>query len=151
MWFDVINNSVTSHPKHPKTPITAAHLLKELERIANLVAIVYVQRKTPTSTASDLFKNLLKFRIQVLHLTKDLLSRRKQNSPDYTKPYQKLYVRPFLEVKLLTTLRSYDYNIKKIVNKNERFSQSNRKKAAAEVTSNTRYSFLVNFASYVAV
>ena len=133
--LDIISNSVTSHPKHPRTPLTTAHLLKELERIPNRVAILCVQRKTPTSTAPDLFKDLLKLRIPVLDLTKDLLSKRKQNNLDYTKPYLKLHVRPFLEVKLLTTLRSYYYYyIKKTVKKNKRLLQSKRKKAAADVT-----------------
>ena len=49
LWHDVINNSVTSHPKHPRTPLRTAHLLKKLERVPNLVAIVYIQSKTPTS------------------------------------------------------------------------------------------------------
>ena len=109
------------------------------------MAIVYVQRKTPTSIAHDLFKDLLKFRIPVLHLTKDLLSKRKPNNPDKTKPYPKLHVRSFLEVKLLTTLRSYNYDIMKIVTKNERLSQSKRKKAAADVTTKHWVLFLSNF------
>ena len=65
LWHVAINYSKTSHPKHPRTPLTTAHLLEKLERIPNLVAIVYVQRKSPMSTAPDLFKDLLKLQTPV--------------------------------------------------------------------------------------
>ena len=131
LWHDVINNSVTSHPKHPRTPITTG---KELERIPNLVGIVYVQRKTPTSTAPDLFKDLLKLRIPVLHLTKDLLSKQKQNNPDYTKPYPKTTRQTVLGSQISDNFKRLRLRYQENRKKNKRLSQSKRKKAAADVT-----------------
>lgn len=126
LWHDVINNTITKHPKKRHIPLTADQLVVQLEAIPNLSGIVYIQREG----ANNIFPALVKSRFPTVHITRDLLSRRKQRDPEITEPYKKLHILPKLEVLTLTTIRRFDYDINRIVQKNKRPSQKKRKQLA---------------------
>ena len=65
IWHDVINNSITHHPRIRRAPLTKEELIFELLKIHNLSGIVYVQR----NGAPDIYQYLAnKSGVPVIHL-----------------------------------------------------------------------------------
>ena len=79
IWHDLIYNSVASTRKDPRKPLTPEQLVNEIKNIKHkVVGIVYCVREE----APDVYKELKGTGIPVLHIVKDLLSRRKQKDKE---------------------------------------------------------------------
>ena len=129
IWHDLINNSVTSPRKDPRKPLTPEQLVNEIKNIQHkVVGIVYCVRRLQREGASDVYKELKGTGKPVLHIVKDLLSRRKQKDKELVRSYSQLHLAPHLEIKTLTIVRNHGNNLKAIIKKKHSPSQQQRKK-----------------------
>ena len=125
IWHDLINNSVTSPRKDPRKPLTPEQLVNEIKNIKHkAVGIVYCVREG----APDVYKELKGTGIPVLHIVKDLLSRRKQKDKELVRSYSQLHLAPHLEIKTLTIVQNHGDNLKAIIKKKHSPSQQQRRK-----------------------
>ena len=115
LWHDVLNDSFTHSPSNPRTPLTPNELVNEVLKLQRVVGIVYCVRRV----ALDIYKELQATGIPVLHIVKDLLSKRKSKDERVLRSYSKLHLRPFLEIKTLTFVRKYGSNLKTIIKKKQ--------------------------------
>ena len=98
---DVISNSITHHPRIRRAPLFKEELIFELLKIRNLSGIVYVQRNVP-----DIYQYLAtKSGFHVFHLSRDLLSKRKQRDTTIAPRLQVLHICPSLELKFLVLVK----------------------------------------------
>ena len=124
IWHDLIKNSVTSPRKDPRKPLAPEQLVNEIKNIKHkVVGIVYCVRGAP-----DVYKELKGTGIPVLHIVKDLLSRRNQKDKELVRSYSQLHLAPHLEIKTLTIVRNHGDNLKAIIKKKHSPSQQQRKK-----------------------
>ena len=87
LWHDIINNTVTSPKSDNRTPLNGDQLKVEIERLqrkVDIVGIVYCVREG----APDVYNKLKETEIPVLHIVKNLLSRRKQKDKSVEKVQQ---------------------------------------------------------------
>ena len=124
LWHDIINNSLTRPESDPRIPLSANELVKEIQKFGRVVGIVYTVR----AGALDVYKKLKATGIPVLHIVKDLLSKRKQKNKRLIKKYAKLHLNPFLEIKTLSIIRKYNSDLKKIIKKKQSPSKKQRAK-----------------------
>ena len=116
---------MTSPRKDPKKPLTPEQLVNAIKNIKHkVVGIVYCVREG----APDVYKELKGTGIPVLHIVKDLLSRRKQKAKELVRSYSQLHLAPHLEIKALTIVRNHGDNLKAIIKKKHSPSQQQRKK-----------------------
>ena len=128
-WHDIINNTVTSPISDNRTPLNGDQLKAEIERLqrkVDIVGIVYCVREG----ASDVYNKLKETEIPVLHIVKNLLSRRKQKDK-VLKKYSKLHLDPFLELKTLFSIVRNNGDLKRICKKKNSKPQKQRKKNSA--------------------
>ena len=74
IWHDTIKNSLTPHHNNNHNPLSAQELIKELHLVKKKIsALVYC----PRQGAPDIFAALKQTDFVVVHVSKDLLSKRK--------------------------------------------------------------------------
>ena len=111
-------------PKRSPDPLTPNELVNEVLKLQRVVGIVYCVRRS----APDIYKELKATGIPVLHIVKDLLSKRKSKDERVLRSFSKLHLRPFFEIKTLTIVRKYGSNLKTIIKKKQSPSQKQRRK-----------------------
>ena len=126
LWHDIINKTVTSPKSDNKTPLNGDQL--------KVVGIVYCVREG----APDVYNKLKETEIPVLHIVKNLLSRRRQKDKKVLKKYSKLHLDPFLELKTLFSIVRNNGNLKRICKKKNIKPQKQRKKNSANKYSTLR-------------
>ena len=104
-WHDLMNNSLTHSPNDPWTPWLPTNWW------------------TP-----DIYKELKATGIPVLHIVKNLLSKRKSKDESVLRSYSKLHLRHFLEIKTQTIVRKYGSNLKTIIKKKQSPSEMQKRK-----------------------
>ena len=87
-------------------------MISEIKNLKWVVGIVYCVRKR----APEAYKELNEICVSVLHIVKNLLSRRESTDPEILKQYGKLQLDFFPEIKTLTILRKYGSNLNMIIN-----------------------------------
>ena len=130
LWHYIINNTVTSPKSDKRTPLNGDQLKVEIERLQrkiDIVGIVYCVREG----APDVYNKLKETEIPVLHIVKNLLSRRKQKDKKVLKKYSKLHLDPFLELKTLFSIVRNNGDLKRICKKKNSIPQKQRKKTSA--------------------
>ena len=109
IWHDVINNSLTKHKSNSYTGLEGSQLASILltykERIA---AIVYCQR----FGAPQIFEALRSTNIVVIRVTKNLISRRRQQDNLLLHQYLQLNQEGSLEIRSLQLVLKYSTNLK---------------------------------------
>ena len=109
IWHDVINNSLTKHKSNSYTGLEgsqlASILLKYKERIT---AIVYCQR----FGAPQIFEALRSKNIEVIIVTKNLISRRRQQDNLLLHQYLQLHQEGSLEIRSIQLVLKYSSNLK---------------------------------------
>ena len=87
IWHDVVNNSLSRHRSHNNKPLTPSQLISVLENYQECIeAIVYCPREgTP-----DIYDQLKRSTLVIIHLVKDIVSRRKQKDPSLPKKVQSI-------------------------------------------------------------
>lgn len=114
IWHDVINNTITPHRSNDNKPLSPRELCCILENYQNkFKALVYC----PREGAEDIFGSLKNQNIPVVHVLKDLVSKRKQKDLSLRKDYLKLHQKPFLELKSLTIVHKHCDNLQKLISK----------------------------------
>ena len=89
IWHDAINNSLTPHHNNNHSPLSASELIQELYAIENKIkAIIYC----PKQGAPDIFEDLKQTSFVVVHVIKDLLSKRKAKDPSILNDYLQLHL-----------------------------------------------------------
>ena len=129
-WHYIINNTVTSLKSDNRTPLNGDQLKVEIERLqrkVDVVGIVYCVRED----APDVYNKLKETEIPVLHIVKNLLSRRKQKDKKVLKKYSKLHLDLFLELKTLFSIVRNNGDLKRICKKKNSKLQKQRKKNSA--------------------
>ena len=130
LWHDIINNTVTSPKSDNRTSLNSDQLKVEIERLQRKVdkvgIVYYVREGTP-----DVYNKLEETEIPVLHIVKNLLSRRKQKDKKVLKKYSKLHLDRFLELKTLFSIVRNNGDLKQICKKKNSNPQKQRKKNSA--------------------
>ena len=126
LWHNIIKNTVKSPKSDNRTPLNGDQLKVEIERLqrkVDIVGIVYCVREG----APDVYNKLKETEIPVLHIVKNLLSRRKQKGEKMLKKYSKLHLDPFLELKTLFSIVRNNGDLKRICKKKNSKPQKQRK------------------------
>ena len=128
-WHDAINNSLTTHHKNNHSPLSASELIQELYAIENKIkALVYC----PRQGAPDIFEDLKQTSFVVVHVIKDLLSKRKAKDPSILNDYLQLHPRFCCEIKSLSIVRFHSANLNCLIKKTrpKKLNQRRRKARA---------------------
>ena len=126
MWHNIIKNTVKRPKSDNRTPLNGDQLKVEIERLqrkVDIVVIVYCVREG----APDVYNKLKETEIPVLHIVKNLLSRRKQKGEKVLKKYSKLHLDPFIELKTLFSIVRNHGDLKRICKKKNSKPQKQRK------------------------
>ena len=111
LWHDLINNSITSHPKKKNTPLTLDELVSTLQNLQNLYCVVTCQR----DGAPYIFDFLLnKLNCYVIDITKHLISATDKLDQSQLEKYSKLHQSPELELRSLGVVLLHSSNIQRI-------------------------------------
>ena len=117
IWHDTINNSITKHKSNSYTGLEgsqlASLLLKYKERIA---AIVYCQR----FGAPQIFETLRSTNIVIIRITKNLISRRRQQDKFLLHQYLQLHQEGPLEIRSLQLVLKHSSNLKALAQNTRR-------------------------------
>ena len=130
LGHDIITNTVTSPKNDNRTPLNGDQIKVEIERLqrkVDIVGIVYCVREG----APDVYNKLEKTEVPVLHIVKNLLSRRKQKDKKVLKKYSKLHLDPSLELKTLFLIVQDNGDLKRICKKKNSKPQKQQKKNSA--------------------
>ena len=133
MWHDIINNTVTSPKSDNRTPLNGDQLKVEIERLqrkVDIVGIVYCVREG----APDVYNKLKETEMPVLHIVKNLLSRRKQKDKLVLKKYSKLHLDPFLELKTLFSSVRNSGDLKRICKKKSKKKKTTKEKLRQQIS-----------------
>ena len=109
LWHDLLNNTITSHPKKGNIPQTIEELIATLKTITNLFCVVTCQRKG----ASYIFDNLLNsIDCYVIDVTKHIFSASERIDESFIAEYRKRHQAADTESKALATVLHYfpDFN-----------------------------------------
>ena len=129
IWHDAINNSSTPHHNNNHNPLSAKELIEELNLVKNKIsAVVYC----PRQGAPDIFAALKQTDFVVVHVLKDLLSKRKAKDPAVVNDYTKLHPPFSCEINSLTIVRYYSLDLNCLIKKTrpKRLNQRRRKARA---------------------
>ena len=129
IWHDAINNSLTPHHNNNHSPLSASELIQELYAIENKIkAIVYC----PRQGAPDIFEDLKQTSFVVVHVIKDLLSKRKAKDPSILNDYLQIHPPFCCEIKSLSIVRFHSANLNCLIKKTrpKRLNQRRRKARA---------------------
>ena len=111
LWHDLINNSITSHPKKNNTPLTVDELVSTLQQLKNLYCVVTCQR----DGAPYIFDILLnKLNCYVIDITKHLISATDKLDQSKLEKYSKLHQSPELELRSLGVVLHHSSNLQQI-------------------------------------
>ena len=92
-----------------------------------IVGILYSVRESPP----NVYNKIKETEIPVLHIVKNILSRRKQKYKKVLKKYSKLHLNPFLELQKLCKIARKNADLKRICNKKNSKPQKKRIKISA--------------------
>ena len=109
LWHDLLNNTITSHPKKGNIPQTIEELIATLKTIPNLFCVVTCQRKG----APYIFDNLLNSLVcYVIDVTKHIISASERIDESLIAKYRKLHQAADIESRTLATVLHYfpDFN-----------------------------------------
>ena len=102
IWHDAINNSLTPHHNNNHSPLSAQGLIKEFNFVKNKIsALVYC----PRQGAPDIFAALKQTDFVVVHVLKDLPSKRKAKDPAVVNEFTQLHPTFSFEIESLTIVR----------------------------------------------
>ena len=132
LWHDVINNSITKHPKNFNTKCSPEQLTEIITNFQHqIAAIIYIRRDgTP-----HIFEKLRKTKPLIIDAIKRLLPKQKQNDIDTVVALSKLHPPPSLELKLLNKVLSKRHNLRSLVlqqRSKSRVRPTKSKRAAAK-------------------
>ena len=107
-----MNNSLSHHRSNNNKPLTPSQIIAVLEEYQErLGAIVYCPREgTP-----DIYEQLKRSTLVIIHIVKDIVSKRKQKDPSLLKEYRALHQRPALEHKTLTIVLTHMKNLRSLI------------------------------------
>ena len=132
IWHDAKNNSLTPHHNNNHNPLSAQELIKELNLVKNKIgALVYC----PQQGAPNIFAALKPTDFVVVQVLKDLLSKRKAKDPAVVNNYTQLHPPFSCEIKSLTIVRFYSFDLNRFIKKTrpKRLNQRRRKARAFRV------------------
>ena len=111
LWHDLLNNTITSHPKKNNIPQTVDQLIATLKTIPNLFCDVTCQRVGAPYIFDDLVKALDCY---VIDVTKHVISASEQIDESVFAEYRRLHQHSDIELRTLATVLHYYPNIKRI-------------------------------------
>ena len=111
LWHDLINNSITSHPKKNNTPLTVDKLVSTLLNLKNLYCVVTCQRDGAPYIFDILLNNL---NCYVIDITKHLISATDRLDRSKLEKYSKLHQSPELELRSLGVVLHHSSNLQQI-------------------------------------
>ena len=101
IWHDLINNTISKHPKHPEvTPLEVTSLLEKLRGLPNLFCIVYCHREG----APEIFDSLRSLPCFIVNITQHILSPTEKSDDHIIEKYRKLHQSPDLELRTLSAI-----------------------------------------------
>ena len=104
IWHDAINNSLTPHHNNNHNSLFVQELIKEPNLVKNKIsALVFYRQGAP-----DIFAPLKQTDFVVVHVLKDLLSKRK--AKELHPPFS-------CETKSLTIVRFYSFDLNRLIKK----------------------------------
>ena len=129
IWHDAINNSLTPHHNNNHSPLSASELIQELYAIENKIKAIFY---CPRQGAPDIFEDLKQTSFVVVHVIKDLLSKRKAKNPLILNDYLQLHPPFCCEIKSLSIVRFHSANLNCLIKKTrpKRLNQRRRKAQA---------------------
>ena len=109
LWHDLINNTITSHPKKGNIPQIIEELIATLKNIRNLFCVVTCQRIGAPYIFDDLLNSLDCY---VIDVTKHIISASERIDESLIAEYRKLHQAADIESRTLATLLHYfpDFN-----------------------------------------
>ena len=121
LWHDIINDSLTKHKSNGYTALHPKALVEILEsNKSRISAILYCHR----TGAPDIFSTLRQIDIPIIRVTKNLVSKKKQQCVSLLLEYSKIHPHYYLELKSLSIVLRYSRNLQAL-SKNTR--RDNRK------------------------
>ena len=111
LWHDLLNNTITSHPKKNNIPQTVDQLIATLKTIPNLFCLGTCQRVGAPYIFDDLVKALDCY---VIDVTKHVISASEQIDESVLAEYRRLHQHSDIELRTLATVLHYYPNIKRI-------------------------------------
>ena len=90
-----MNNSVTRHSSNNYRPLKNEELIERLKQVKSFAAVVHCHR----IFAPDFYEDLKKVAIPVISVTRNLLSKQKQDIQDVLHKYKQLHQQPPLKQK----------------------------------------------------
>ena len=112
LWHDVVNNSSSRHSSNNYKLLTASQLIAVVEEYQERIeAIVYCPREeTP-----HIYNQLNRSTLVIIHIVKDIVSKRKEKDPSLLKELRALHQRPALELKTLTIVLANRNNLRSLI------------------------------------
>ena len=129
MWNDIINNTVTSLKSGNRTPFNGDQLKVEIERLqrkVDIVGIVYCVREG----APEVYNKLKETEKPVLHIVKNLLSRRNQKVKKVLKNIAS-FIGSTIDLKTLLSIIRINGDLKQFCKKKNGKPHKQRKKNSA--------------------
>ena len=129
IWHGVLNNSLSPHRSNNNQTLTPSQLIAVLEKYQERIdAIVYC----PREGSADIYNQLKRSNLVIIHIKKDIVSRRKQKDPSLLKEYRFLHQKPAYELKTLTIVLAHYNNLRSLI------TRSRPKKRSAPVMRSRR-------------
>ena len=133
LWHDVINNSITKHPKNFNRKFSPEQLTEITTNFQHQIAAIIYIRQDGTN---HIFEKLRKTKPLTIDAIKRLLPKQKQNDIDTVVALSKLHhPPPSLELKLLNKVLSKRHNLRSVVlqqRSKSRVRPTKSKRAAAK-------------------
>ena len=99
LWHELLNNTLTSHPKKKNIPQTVPQLIETLKSLQNLFCVVTCQRDGDPYIFEDLLKALPCY---VIDVTKHIISAIEQLNDTIISQYKRLHQSADLELRSLS-------------------------------------------------
>ena len=101
LWHDLLNKTLTSHPRNKNTPQTVDELIKTLKTIPNFFCVVTCQRQG----APYIFDKLVKaLKCYVIDVTKHIICASEQTDELVLAEYRELHQHPDVELRSLASV-----------------------------------------------
>ena len=129
LWHDLLNNTISAHPKHKTPALNIRSLGEVLDRIKHrLSAIVYCRR----FGTADIYKELKASGVTVISVRKNLQSKRKQSDSNLQLKLSALHPESKLELKSLNIILKHGNKLKDLAkNTRSRKNKPSQKKRKA--------------------
>ena len=82
----------------------------------------------PIEETPDIYDQLKRSTLDIIHIVKDILSKRKQKNTSILKEYRALHQRPALELKTLTIVLAHKNNLRSLITRSRPKKISNRRR-----------------------